>query len=199
MSSRIQLSDHFDNIRIIRFVIPSIVMMIFISIYSIVDGFFVSNFAGKTAFAALNLVFPFFMLVGSLGFMMGAGGTAIVSRTLGEGKVKQARRHFSLIVWFTLASGVAAMLLGELLLPYVVQMMGAEGAIFENCILYGRILLLTMPAFMLQYLFQTFLVAAEKPRLGLLFTIGSGMINIILDAIFVGVLDWGLAGAAGAT
>ena len=199
MSKRIQLSDHFDNKRIIRFVIPSIIMMVFTSIYSIVDGFFVSNFAGKTSFAALNLIFPFFMLIGALGFMMGAGGTAVVSRTLGENRKEDASRYFSLIVYFTLFMGVIAAILGFIFMPSVARLLGAKGEMLEKCILYGRILMLSFPAFMLQYVFQTFFVAAEKPRLGLAFIIGAGCLNIVLDAIFVVGFKWGLAGAAAAT
>lgn len=199
MSKRIQLSDHFDNKRIIRFVIPSIIMMVFTSIYSIVDGFFVSNFAGKTSFAALNLIFPFFMLIGALGFMMGAGGTAVVSRTLGENRKEDASRYFSLIVYFTLFMGVIAAILGFIFMPSVARLLGAKGEMLEKCILYGRILMLSFPAFMLQYVFQTFFVAAEKPRLGLAFIIGAGCLNILLDAIFVVGFKWGLAGAAAAT
>ena len=199
MNSRIQLSDHFDNKRIIRFVLPSIIMMFFTSIYSIVDGFFVSNFAGKTPFAALNLIFPFFMLIGALGFMMGSGGTAVVSRTLGENRKKDASRYFSLVVYFTFFVGVIVALLGFIFLPSVARLLGAEGSMLSECILYGRIVMLTFPAFMLQYVFQTFFVAAEKPRLGLAFIIGAGCLNIALDTLFVAGFQWGLAGAAAAT
>ena len=196
---RIQLGDHFEYGRIIRFVFPSIVMMVFTSIYTIVDGLFVSNFAGTVPFAAINLIMPVFIIVGALGFMLGAGGSALVSQKLGEKKPEEANRYFSLFVYTVMVGGVVMSALGQLALRQVSIWLGASGELLDNCVLYGRIMLCSMVFFMLQNLFQSFMVAAEKPRLGLVFTVSAGVINMVLDALFVGLLGWGLAGAAFAT
>ena len=168
---RIQLGDHFEHGRIIRFVFPSIVMMVFTSIYTIVDGLFVSNFAGTVPFAAINLIMPVFIIVGALGFMLGAGGSALVSQKLGEKKPEEANRYFSLFVYTVMVGGVVMSALGQLALRQVSIWLGASGELLDNCVLYGRIMLCSMVFFMLQNLFQSFMVAAEKPRLGLVFTV----------------------------
>ena len=196
---RIKLSDHFNRRKLIRFTLPSMVMMIFTSIYSVIDGLFVSNFVGKTPFAAINLIMPLLIIVGALGFMIGTGGTAIVSKTLGEGKKELANRYFSMLVYVTVGGGILFAIVGEIFLPTASVLLGAEGEMLENCILYGRILLASMPFFMLQNVFQSFFVTAEKPHLGLAVTVAAGVANIVLDALFVAVFQFGLAGAAWAT
>lgn len=196
---KIQLSEHFTYKKLIRFVMPSIIMMIFTSIYGVVDGLFVSNYVGKTAFAGLNLIMPFIMAISALGFMMGTGGSAIVAKTLGEGKKKKANEYFSMIVYVTLAAGIVFAIVGILLTKRVSIALGATGELLENCILYGRIILISMPAFMLQNVFQCFFVTAERPKLGLTVIIAAGVTNMILDFLFIAVFGWGLAGAALAT
>lgn len=174
-------------------------MMLFTSIYGVVDGLFVSNFVGKLPFAAINLIMPILMIVGAFGFMMGAGGTAVVSKTLGEGDPYAANRYFSLIVYVTAAAGAIMAIAGFSLIRPLSVMLGAAGELLEYCIIYGRIVILAMPCYMVQNLFQSFFIAAEKPKLGLLVTVGAGVTNIVLDTLFVGVLQFGLAGAAIAT
>ena len=196
---KIQLSEHFTYNKLLRFVFPSIVMMIFTSIYSVVDGLFVSNFVGKTALASINLILPFLMGLSALGFMIGTGGSAIVAKTLGEGDPKRANSYFSMLVYVTAIGGIILALLGMLLVPSVASFLGAEGELLSNCILYGRISFISMPAFMLQNVFQSFFVTAEKPKLGLAVIITAGVTNMILDLLFVGILGFGLAGAAIAT
>jgi putative MATE family efflux protein len=196
---QIKLSDHFTYSRLFRFTIPSIIMMLFTSIYGVVDGLFVSNFAGKQPFTAINLVFPVLMIVGALGFMMGAGGTAIVAKTLGEGDRQAANRYFSLIVYVTLAMGVVMSVIGIIFVRPLSELLGAEGQTLEYCVIYGRITLVAMPCFMLQNLFQSFFIAAEKPKLGLIVTVAAGLTNIILDFLLVAVCKFGLEGAAVAT
>ena len=197
----IQLSDHFTYGRLIRFTLPSIAMMIFTSIYGVVDGFFVSNFAGKTPFAAVNLIYPFLMIVATVGFMFGTGGTAIVAKAFGEGDSEKANSNFSLFVYFSFALGVLFAALGFIFIRPISALLGAEGELLENCVLYARIILLALPFFVLQLLFQSFFVTAEKPQLGLAVTISSGVTNMILDAVLVILLpqEYKLAGAAIAT
>ena len=196
---RIQLSDHFTYGRLLRFTLPSIVMMIFTSIYSVVDGLFVSNFVGKTPFAAINLIMPILIVLGALGFMIGTGGSAIVAKTLGERDTERANHHFSMLVYVTVVGGVLLTALGELLLRPMCVLLGAKGEMLENCVLYGRIVLLALTAFMLQNVFQSFLITAEKARLGLIITVLSGVTNMVLDYVFIALLHWGLTGAALAT
>ncbi len=196
---RIQLSDHFTYDRLLRYTFPSIVMMVFTSIYSTVDGLFVSNFVGKESFAAVNLVYPVFMIIGSIGFMLGAGGSAIVAMTLGEGRKKEANEYFSMLVKVTLLLGVLATVLFELILTPLTAVLGASGELQTLSIRYGRICMLSMPFFMLQTSFQMYFNVAEKPKIGLTITVLSGVSNIILDALLVGVLGWGVEGAALAT
>ncbi len=195
----IKLSDHFSYRRLLRFTLPSIVMMIFTSIYGVVDGFFVSNFAGKTPFTAVNFIMPFLMILGTIGFMFGTGGSALVSKTMGEGDRKKANQLFSMIVYISIGCGIVLSVLGILFIRPIASLLGAEGELLENCVLYGRIILITLTAFILQMEFQSFFVAAEKPGLGLIATIASGVTNMVLDALFIAVFRLGLVGAATAT
>ncbi len=199
MKAKIQLSDHFTYGKLLRFTLPPIVMMVFTSIYSVVDGFFISNFAGKTAFAALNLIWPFLMILGGMGFMIGTGGTALVSRCLGAGQEERARRYFSMLVEFTALLGLILTAIGLIFMEPIARFLGATGEMIPDCVLYGRIVIAFNVAFMFQNVFQSFLVAAEKPRLGLVATVSAGVTNMVLDALLVGLFRWGLAGAALAT
>lgn len=196
---KIRLSDHFTCRRLLRFTLPSIVMMIFTSIYGVVDGLFVSNFVGKTPFAAINLIMPFLMAFGALGFMIGTGGSALVAKTLGEGKQERANALFSMLIGVTLALGVAVAAVGMPLLRPAARALGAQGAMLEDCVRYGGILLPATGAFMLQNVFQSFMITAEKSRLGLAVTVAAGLTNMVLDFVFIVPLGWGLAGAAIAT
>ncbi len=196
---KIQLSDHFNYNKLLRFTLPSIAMMVFASIYGVVDGFFVSNFAGETEFAALNFIYPFIGMLGAVGFMLGAGGSALISKNMGEGNREKAQSLFSLTVYVSIITGVILSVLGIIFIRPIASLMGAEGKMLDDCVLYGRIVLSALPAFMLQMEFQTFFVTAEVPKLGLYSTLISGITNMVLDALFVGVLPWGLAGAAAAT
>ena len=195
----IQLSDHFHYKHLLRFTMPSIIMLVFTSIYGVVDGFFVSNFAGKTQFAAVNFIMPLLMILGCVGFMFGTGGGALIAITMGTGNGKKANEIFSLLVYVSAGCGVALGLAGLLLLGPVAVLMGAEGDMLEACVRYGRIVLAALPFFVLQYEFQCLFATAEKPKLGLLVTVAAGMTNMILDALFVAVFSWGLEGAAAAT
>ncbi len=195
----IKLSDHFTMRRLLKFVFPSIVMMVFTSIYGVVDGLFVSNFAGKEAFTAINLIFPFIMVLGAVGFMIGTGGTAIVAKTLGEGEKSLANKYFSFLVYAAITFGAVIAIIGILLLRPMAQLLGAEGIMVDYCVIYGRIILGALPFFMLQNIFQSFFVSAEKPQLGLLVTVLAGLTNIVLDYLLVGVFSFGLVGAAVAT
>ena len=196
---KIQLSDHFTLGRLLKFTFPSIVMMVFTSIYSVVDGIFVSNFAGKTAFAAVNLIMPYLMLTGVLGFMVGTGGTALISMNLGMGDHKKANEIFSMLTWVCVIGGLVLTVLSMLFLRPVAILLGAEGEMLENCVTYGMIVQFALTAYILQYAFQSFCVAAEKPNLSLTMMIVAGVMNIVLDALFVAVFRWGLIGAAVAT
>ena len=195
----IQLSDHFTYARLFRFVLPSIVMMVFTSIYGVVDGLFVSNFAGKTAFASINLIMPFLIILGAMGFMLGTGGTALVSRVLGEGDKERANKYFSMITLFGILLGVILTVVGVLAMSPMAILLGATEAMVDDCVLYGRIVVCFLTSFMLQNMFQSFLIAAERPKFGLLITLAAGVTNMVLDALFVGVFRWGIAGAAIAT
>lgn len=197
--TQISLSDHFTYGKLFRFTLPSIVMMIFTSIYGVVDGLFVSNVAGKTAFAAINLVMPFVMVIGGVGFMIGTGGTALVSRVLGEGKRELANRYFTMMVWLSILVGGVLSVVGITFMEPVSRFLGATEAMLPDCILYGRICIGFSVAFMLQNLFQSFLIAAERPKLGLAATVAAGVTNMVLDAVFIAGFRWGVAGAAIAT
>ncbi len=196
---KIQLSDHFDYKKLLRFTFPSIVMMIFTSIYGVVDGFFVSNFVGKTPFAAVNFIFPFLMILGTVGFMFGTGGSALVAITIGSGDREKAKRLFSLFVYVSIICGFVIGVLGLLAIRPVAVWLGAEGEMLENCVLYGRVVLVALPMLILQYEFQSFFITAEKPQLGLAVTVAAGVTNMVLDALLVGAFKWGLVGAAAAT
>lgn len=195
----IQLSDHFTYSRLFRFTLPSIVMLIFSSLYGVVDGFFVSNFVGKEAFTAVNFIMPFLMILGAIGFLFGTGGGALIARTMGEGNPELANRQFSLVVYVSLGIGVILTVLGFWLLRPVASFLGAEGVLLEDCVRYGRVILLANPAYILQYEFQCLFATAQKPKLGLYVTVASGLTNMVLDALFVAVFPWGLEGAAAAT
>lgn len=195
----IKLSDHFTYRKLIRFTLPSVIMMVFTSIYGVVDGFFVSNFVGKTAFASVNFIFPFLMILGTLGFMFGTGGSALVSRTLGEHKPEKANRIFSMLVYISIILGSIIALAGIIFLRPIAALLGAEGQLLEDCVIYGRIILAALPAYILQMEFQSFFVTAEKPQLGLFVTVASGVTNMVLDVLLVGVFPLGLVGAALAT
>lgn len=196
---QIQLSDHFNYKKLLRFTLPSILMMVFTSIYGIIDGFFVSNYVGKTPFAAVNFIMPALMVFGSVGFMFGSGGSALIAKTLGEGKKEKAERLFSFFVYFSAVIGIIIAVLSFIFLKKIAYLMGARGEMLENCVIYGRIILVALPAYMLQYEFQSFFVTAEKPQLGLAVTVAAGVTNMVLDAVFVTVFKWGIAGAAWAT
>ena len=195
----IQLSDHFTCSRLIRFVLPCIGTMLFTSIYGIVDGLCVSNFVGKTAFAAVNLIMPLPMLIGSVGFMLGTGGSAIVGITLGEGDREKADRYFSLFVWTALLAGIVLAAVGVLIVRPAAALLGAEGEMLDYAVRYGRLLMASLPTFILQNLFQSFFVTAEKPHLGFAFTVAAGGTNMVLDVLLVGMLHGGVEGAAIAT
>ena len=196
---RIQLSDHFTTGRLLRFVASPIIMMIFTSVYCVVDGFFVSNFAGKTAFSALNLIYPFLQAFGCLGFMVGTGGSALVAMTLGTGDKKQADNLFSMLAASTIVMGIVSTIIGWFLLEPAAQLLGATPELLPKCLMYGRILLVFQTAFMMQFFFQSFFITSEKPKLGLAFTVLAGLTNIVLDFLLVGVLRGGIVGAASAT
>lgn len=195
----IQLSEHFSYKKLLRFTLPSIVMMIFTSIYGVVDGFFVSNYVGKSPFAAVNFIMPFLMILGAVGFMFGTGGSALISKTMGEGDHEKAKRLFSFLVYASAVCGIIIAVLGIIFIRPVAALLGAKEELLDNCVLYGRIILIALPAYILQYAFQSFSVTAGKPQLGLIFTVAAGVTNMVLDALLVAVIPLGLAGAAIAT
>ena len=199
MEQKIQLSDHFGYKRLIRFTVPSILMVIVTSVYGVVDGFFISNFVGKTPFAAVNFIMPFLMILGVLGFMFGAGGNALVAKTLGEGKKEKANEIFSLLTYTTIISGVVIAVAGIFLIRPIARILGAEGEMLEYAVIYGRINLTALPLLMVQYAFAGFVVTAEKPKFGLLVTVICGVTNVVGDALFMAVLRWDVVGAALAT
>lgn len=195
----IKLSDHFTYRRLLHFALPSICMTIFTSIYSVVDGFFVSNYAGKNALAAVSFIYPYMIVFGAVGYMFGTGGTALIAIRLGRGDKEKANQTFSMLVYVTIALGIIFAVLGTASIRQVAIFLGADEAILAPSITYGTILMIGLPAFMLQYEFQSLMIAAEKPRLGLYITIASGLSNILLDWLLVGVLKMGISGAAVAT
>ncbi len=196
---RIQLSDHFTYKKLLRFTFPSIMMLIFTSVYGVVDGFFVSNFVGKTPFAAVNFIFPLLMVFGAIGSMFGAGGSALIAKTIAEGDLRKAKRLFSLFVYLSAGIGAVIAVVGSIFVRPIAAWLGAEGAMLNDCVTYGRILLLALPVQMLQFEFQSFFVTAEKPQLGLYVTLAAGVTNMVLDALLVAVFPLGLPGAATAT
>ena len=196
---QIQLSDHFDYNKLFRFTMPSIIMMIFTSIYGVVDGYFVSNVVGKTAFAAVNFIMPVLMILGGLGFMFGTGGSALIGKTMGEGNKEKANSLFSLIICVSAVIGVVLAGVSIIILPQIAEWLGAEGRMLDDAVVYGRIILVALPFYMLQFEFQSFFVTAEKPKLGLYVTIITGVSNMVLDWLFMAVFKWGIVGAASAT
>lgn len=198
-NNAIQLSDHFNYKRLLRFVMPSIIMMIFTSIYGVIDGLFVSNFVGKTPFAALNLVMPFILILGAMGFMVGTGGSALVAKVHGEGDGQKAKRYFTMMIAFTAILGLLFTAIGIAVVRPVCYLLKATDDMIDHCVLYGRIVIGFTTVFMLQNVFQSFFITAGKPTLGLIVTVAAGVTNIILDALFIVVFKWGLAGAAVAT
>lgn len=195
----IQLSEHFTYKKLLRFTFPSVVMLVFTSVYGVVDGFFVSNFVGKTSFTAVNFIMPFLMILGSVGFMFGTGGGALIAKTLGEGKEKKAGDLFSMIVYVSIACGVFLAVFGILFVRPIASLLGAKGQLLEDCVTYGRIILAALPVYVLQYEFQCLFATAGKPALGLYVTVAAGVTNMVLDALFVAAFRWGIPGAAGAT
>lgn len=195
----IELSEHFTYSKLLRFTFPSIIMMVLNSIYGVVDGFFISNFIGAEPFAAVNIVMPFLMIFGAVGFMIGTGGSALVAYTLGVGDKKKANEIFSLLVYLLVGLGLLLTVIGEIFVGPISQFLGADAEMLPYCVTYGRILMIAIVPFMLQNVFQSFLVTAERPQLGLVTTLVSGVLNIVLDALFIAVFRWGVAGAASAT
>lgn len=195
----IQLSEHFTYKKLIQFTLPSIIMMVFTSIYGVVDGFFVSNYVGKTPFAAVNFIMPFLMILGAFGFMFGTGGSALIAKTMGQGDNDKAKKIFSLLVYITFIFGVIIAVLGIVFIKPLASLLGADGEMLKNSVKYGRIILIALPFYMLQFEFESFFSVAEKPKLGLLVTIISGVTNMMFDAVFIIVFQWGLVGAAMAT
>ncbi len=195
----IQLSEHFDYKKLLKFTLPSIVMMIFTSVYGVVDGIFVSNFVGKTAFTAVNFAMPLLMILGAVGFMFGTGGSAIIAKTLGEGKPEDAKKQFSMLVYAAAIIGVVLAVLGIIFLRPILSLLGAKGEMLDICVLYGRIILCALPGLVLQFAFQSFFITAEKPDLGLRSTVIAGVANMVLDALLVAVFPLGIVGAALAT
>lgn len=196
MNENIEFAQHFNYKKLLRFALPSIAMMVFSSIYSVVDGYFVSNYAGKTAFSALNLIYPAIAVLAALGLMIGTGGSALVAKTMGEGDMPKANRIFSMLVYFALVAGGLFAVLGFIFVRPVALFLGASGQMLEDAVLYGRVLLVALPAFILQFAFQSLMVTAGKPQLGLKVMLGAGVANIVLDFLFVGFFNWGLFGAA---
>lgn len=195
----IQLSDHFDYKKLLRFTLPSIVMMIFTSVYGVVDGFFVSNYVGKTPFAAVNYIMPVLMILGSVGFMIGTGGSALIAKNMGEGNLKKANELFSMFIYISFLCGVVIAIAAFFLIKPIGALLGATGSMLEDCVTYGHIIIIALPAYILQFEFQSFFITAEKPQLGLAVTVAAGVTNMVLDALFMAVFHWGLAGAALAT
>lgn len=195
----IKLSDHFTYQKLLRFTLPSIVMMIFASIYSVVDGLFVANLVGDLALSAVNIMFPVEMIFGSFGFMLGTGGSAIVAKTLGEEKPALANRYFSMFLYTILAVGVLLSAAGMIWTEPIARLAGASDLLLGDCVTYGRILFGGTAVFMLQTSFQSFFVVAEKPHLGLALSLAAGVTNMVLDYVFIDVLNMGIAGAAWAT
>lgn len=195
----ISLSDHFSYKRLLRFVLPTVIMMIVTSVYGVVDGFFVSNIVGKNAFAAVNLIMPVLMALGSFGFMIGTGGSALVAKTLGEGKRDKANQYFSMLVGVVIIGGIILSIIGFIFMRPIALALGASDVIIEDCVTYGRVLIVANTFFLLQNSFQSFLVTAEKPKMGLAISIIAGLTNIVLDLLFVYFFEMGIFGAALAT
>ena len=195
----IRLSDSFNYKKLLHYTFPAVIMLVFTSIYGVVDGFFVSNFVGKTPFAAVNFIMPLMMILGSVGFMFGTGGSALIAKTIGEGDKTKANKIFSLIIYISLAISVVLAVLAIVFMRPIASALGAEGQLLEDSITYGRLVAIAIPAFVLQTEFQILFATAEKPKIGLYITIAAGVTNIVLDALFIVVFSWGLVGAAVAT
>lgn len=195
----IQLSDHFSYKKLLRFTLPSIGMMVFTSVYGVVDGYFVSNYTGNIPFASINLIMPFLMFFSAIGFMIGSGGTALIAFYLGIGDKKRANAVFSLLTYVVIIIGIIVTIGGEIGLSKVAVLLGATDEMHPYCVSYGRIILIALVPFMLQNMFQSFLIVAEKPQLGFAITVLAGVTNIIGDYIFVAKLSMGVNGAAFAT
>ena len=185
--------------KLIKFTLPTIIMMIFTSIYGVVDGLFVSNVVGSNAFASINLIMPAIMIIGTIGFMFGTGGSAIISKTLGEGDKEKANKYFSMLIYLEIILGIIFTIIGLFVIEPVAKLLGASQEMMSDCVTYGRVLLIGMTAFILQNSFQSFLVVAEKPGFGLVISIISGVTNMVLDFFFIYLFKWGVAGAAIAT
>ena len=192
----IQISEHFTYKKLLRYALPTIIMMVFSSIYGVVDGFFVSNFANKTAFAAVNFIMPALMILGCFGFMFGTGASALIGKTMGEGDDKKANEIFSMVVVVSLILSAVLTALGIALMPAIATLLGADGQLHADCVLYGRIFVAGLPFYILQYEFQCLFPTAGKPHMGLWVTVAAGVTNMVLDALFVAVFRWGVAGAA---
>ena len=199
MKQQIQLSDHFTYSRLIRFTLPSICMMIFTSIYGMVDGFFISNIVGKTAFASVNLIIPFLQILGGVGAMLGVGGSALVAKTLGEGDIPRARRYFTMMMYLMIGTSIFFTVVGIAVLRPVAYLFGATEAMISDVMTYGTICLIFNTALQAQYTFQSYLIVAEKPKLALGVVIAAGVSNMILDYVLMAVIPMGIAGAALAT
>lgn len=195
----VKLSEHFTYKKLLKATLPSIFMMIFVSLYTIVDGIFVANFVGETALSAVNLMSPFCMIIGSLGFMMGAGGAALTAKTLGEQNKKKAQKVFSCCVYFTIILGFVISLTAFIFMKQIAVRLGADEQMLPLCVTYGRILIAAEVAFMLQNMFQNFFMVAEKPGMGFAMSVAAGVVNMVLDALFIVVFKWGIVGAAIAT
>ena len=196
---KINLSEHFTYKKLIKFTLPTIIMMIFTSIYGVVDGIFISNVVGNNAFAAVNLIMPVVMIIGTIGFMIGTGGSAIISKTLGEGNKEEANKQFSMLIYLEIILGILFTLIALIFLKPIAEMLGATEEMMDSCLIYGRILLIGITAFILQNSFQSFMVVAEKPRFGLGISIAAGLTNMVLDFLLIYVFKFGVAGAAIAT
>lgn len=194
-----KLSEHFTYEKLIEFCMPSIFMMLFTSFYVVIDGLFISNFIGKTSFAAVNIIIPFLLMIGGFGFMIGTGGSALVSKTLGEKKIELAGKYFSMLILFAIIFGIGISIISILFLEDICIILGANRDMMSDCLIYGKVLLIFNVSYMLQNIFQTFLVTAENPKLGLRVTVLAGMANMVLDALFIVGFNWGVFGAALAT
>ena len=195
----INLSDNFNYGKLLRFTFPSIIMLVFSSVYGVVDGYFVSNYAGKTSFAAVNFIMPVLMILGCIGFMFGTGGGALIAKTLGEKDDKKANEIFTMIVAVSVGVGVFLTVLGIALMPLISRLLGADGKMLYDSVLYGRIVTIGLPFYILQYEFQCLFATAGKPKLGLYVTAAAGVTNMVLDYLLVAVFPLGIIGAAAAT
>lgn len=196
---KIQLSEHFNYQKLIKFTLPTIIIMIFTSIYGVVDGLFVSNVVGDSAFASVNLIMPFIMILGSFGVMIGTGGSALISKLIGEGQKEKANKIFSMLILTLIITGIIFSIIGLIFIKDIAILLGADDSTLENSIIYGRVLLIALTSYLLQYAFQSFLIVAERPVFGLLISILSGVFNMLMDFLFIYVFKMGIFGAALAT